>query len=146
MPKNMESLLLGNVLLYVQPASAGASTGAAVVQKLVSSQASVIQLYRYPGLSESALKTLLKKVRSRSHGYLADQHCQRFCLSRVHQRPWCVCVCLTCVMKSWESAVLCPTQAQRKVTDAITGIDAEQCFNVAVDSPLTQKEAETMAW
>jgi len=72
-------------------------TAAAVVSKLASTKSEVVQLYRYPGLSESAARTLLRK-------------------------------------------------AQAKVTDAIVGIDGEQCFNVAVSSPLSQKEAETMAW
>jgi len=72
------------------------AAGNQVVTKLTS-KSEVIQLYRYPGLSESAVTTLLKR-------------------------------------------------AKAKVTDAITSIDTEQVFNVSVTSPLTGKEAETMAW
>lgn len=37
-------------------------------------------------------------------------------------------------------------QAQNKVTTAITGIDSEQCYNIGLSAPLTDKEAETMTW
>jgi len=67
------------------------------VASKLSAKSEVLQVFRYPGLSESALKTLLRK-------------------------------------------------AQTKVTDAITHIDAEQCFNVGVSAPLTAQEAETTSW
>eukprot|EP00877_Chromochloris_zofingiensis_P007400 jgi/Chrzof1/2913/Cz12g03220.t1 len=37
-------------------------------------------------------------------------------------------------------------KAQRKVCDAITSIDGEQCYNVAVAAPLDAREASTLAW
>jgi hypothetical protein len=38
------------------------------------------------------------------------------------------------------------SQAKAKVTDAITSIDGEHCYNVGVCAQLNNKEAETMAW
>jgi hypothetical protein len=32
------------------------------------------------------------------------------------------------------------------VCDAISGIDGELCFNIALDTPLSTKEAGTLAW
>jgi len=37
-------------------------------------------------------------------------------------------------------------QAQHKVSDAITAIDGELCYNIALDTPLSAKEAGTLAW
>ena len=37
-------------------------------------------------------------------------------------------------------------QAHEKVTDAITKIDGEQCYNVSLTKPLSASEAETLAW
>ncbi len=56
--------LCSSCTLPFQPpsSSSAASSSLSVVQKLTGSKSSVTQLYRYPGLSESALKTLLKKV------------------------------------------------------------------------------------
>ena len=50
-------------------------TEAEVHQKL-SSKAGVIQLYRYPGLSDSALHTLLRKVRLRLHARNVPMLCR----------------------------------------------------------------------
>ncbi|KXZ45082.1 hypothetical protein GPECTOR_59g691 [Gonium pectorale] len=58
---------------------------------------SVVQVYRYPGLSDSTIATLLRKV-------------------------------------------------HEKVTDAITKIDGEQCYNISVTKPLSGPECETLAW
>jgi hypothetical protein len=37
-------------------------------------------------------------------------------------------------------------QVQHKVTDAITSIDGELCFNIGVAAPLDANEADKMAW
>ncbi|KAK9814223.1 hypothetical protein WJX72_002529 [[Myrmecia] bisecta] len=37
-------------------------------------------------------------------------------------------------------------KAQKKVSPNLLSIDAEQCYNVALSSPLTAQEAETLAW
>lgn len=79
----------------LSPERAPSSAGS-VTTKL-SSKAEVIQLYRYPGVSESKAHALLEK-------------------------------------------------AKRKVTDAITGLDSEQVYNVGLDATLNAKEAETLAW
>ncbi|KAL6745568.1 CobB/CobQ-like glutamine amidotransferase domain-containing protein [Haematococcus lacustris] len=68
-----------------------------VADKLSSGSAAVAQVYRYPGMSDPALQTLLHK-------------------------------------------------AQAKVSDAITAIDCELCYNVSVTAPLSSKEAETLTW
>lgn len=39
-----------------------------------------------------------------------------------------------------------PLQAQHKVTDAITSIDGELCYNIGLAAPLDTAEAEKMAW
>ncbi len=99
---------------YAQP-DVGSATAAAV-SKLVS-KSEVVQLFRYPGLSDSAAQTLLRKVR----------------IQRVSCRP--------CMTSSHARS-----QAKAKVTDAITSIDGEQCYNIGVSSQLTVKEAETLTW
>lgn len=66
-------------------------------EKLLSCDAGVIQLYRYPGLATSSAKTLLRK-------------------------------------------------AQDKVSDKISGIDGELCYNISTKEPLTTEEASTLAW
>lgn len=62
----------------------------AIAAKLTTSGSPVVQLYRYPGLSGSAAKTLLRKARA-------------------------------------------------KVSDAITGIDGEACYNVGLSAALSQQ-------
>lgn len=42
--------------------------------------------------------------------------------------------------------VQCGVQVQHKVTDAITSIDGELCFNIGVAAPLDANESEKMAW
>lgn len=37
-------------------------------------------------------------------------------------------------------------QVQHKVSDAITSIDGELCFNIGVAAPLDANEADKMAW
>ncbi|PNW79730.1 hypothetical protein CHLRE_08g364800v5 [Chlamydomonas reinhardtii] len=74
------------------------AVGSGVAKHLTTAKAGqVVQVYRYPGLSESTIHTLLRK-------------------------------------------------AHEKVTDAITKIDGEQCYNVSLTKPLSASEAETLAW
>jgi hypothetical protein len=37
-------------------------------------------------------------------------------------------------------------QVQHKVTDAITSLDGELCFNIGLAAPLDTNEADKMAW
>ena len=72
--------------------------GASPQQKLQSAAGgSVVQLFRYPGLTASKAKSLLRK-------------------------------------------------AQDKASPKITGVDAEMCYNISTTEPLTEREAETLAW
>ncbi len=93
-----------------------------MVAKLVA-PADVVQVYRYPGLSHSAAKTLLRKVsqRPRFGGGLSRG-------------------------EDGADAEILRLQARSKVTDAITAIDGEQVYNVGLKAQLTNKEAETLAW
>ena len=37
-------------------------------------------------------------------------------------------------------------KAKAKVTDAITSVDGEACYNIGLSAQLSSKEAETLAW
>ncbi len=140
-PPRLTSRRLPTQLEYQQ------QTGS-VEDKLTNPTEPVVHLYRYPGLSTSAASTLLRKVRAFTYLCYRIQSCHNCgdACQRQSNAP---------ASTSYQHAppngwlthhATCAAQAQSKVSDAITSIDAETCFNINLSVPLTAKEADTLAW
>lgn len=143
-----------------------------VTSKLVGNNAEVIQLYRYPGLAPAAATTLLHKVcpvvltsdrqkQQPTNKPCGSRHAALYCPADCHvlKVSWAIlrqaakagtCTRSYAFLSDVMSSDFCTAnlllQIQHKVTDAITSIDGELCFNIGVAAPLDANEADRMAW